>query len=61
MAEILLRQPRFTHRHCIQFTKNKDGMQKFNKQEIQDIFMKQINKLNKLASKMIWLIEVLKT
>ena len=36
-------------------------MQKFNKQEIQDIFMKQINKLNKLASKMIWLIEVLKT
>ena len=40
MPETHLRQPGFTYRTCGPFTKNKERMKKFKKQEIQDIFIK---------------------
>ena len=40
MPKIHLRQPIFTYRPCAPFTKNKERIQKFKKQEIHDIFSK---------------------
>ena len=35
-----LQQPGFTYSACRTFTKNQEKMQKFKKQEIEDIFIK---------------------
>ena len=40
MPKIHLRQPIFTYSPCAPFTKNKERIQKFKKQEIHDIFSK---------------------
>ena len=40
MLKIHLRQPIFTCSACAPFTKNKERIQKFKKQEIHDIFSK---------------------
>ena len=38
MPKMHLKQPGFTYSACGPFTENKKRIQKFNKQEIQDIF-----------------------
>ena len=58
MPEMHLKQPGLTYNTCGPFTKNKDRIQKFKKQEIQNIFTKM--NLIKLAFNMIWHIEILK-
>ena len=40
MPEMTLRHPGLTYSACGQFTKNKERIQKYQKQEIQDIFIK---------------------
>ena len=40
MLKIHLRQPIYTYSACAPFTKNKERIQKFKKQEIHDIFSK---------------------
>ena len=40
MLKIHLRQPIFMYSACAPFTKNKERIQKFKKQEIHDIFSK---------------------
>ena len=40
MPEVHLRQPGFTNSACRLFTKNKGRIQKFKKQEIQNVFFK---------------------
>ena len=40
MPEMPLRHPGLTYSACGQFTKNKERIQKYQKQEIQDIFIK---------------------
>ena len=40
MPEMHLRQTGFTYSACGPFTKNKEGTQAFNKQNIHDIFIK---------------------
>ena len=39
MPEIHLRQPEFTYSACRPSTKNKEGIQKFKKQKIQEMFI----------------------
>ena len=40
MPEMHLKQPRFTYSACGPFTKNKERIQKFKKQQLQDIIIK---------------------
>ena len=40
LPEMHLQQPGFTYSACRTFTKNQEKMQKFKKQEIEDIFIK---------------------
>ena len=40
MPEMHLKQPRFTYSVCGPFTKNKERIQKFKKQQLQDIIIK---------------------
>ena len=40
MPEMHSRQPGFTYNACGTFAKNKERIQKFQKQEIQDVFIK---------------------
>ena len=58
MPDMHLRQPGFTCSACGSFTKNKERIQKFKKQEIQAIFTK--TNLIKLVFSMIWHMEILK-
>ena len=58
MPEIYLKQPGFMYSACEPFTKNKERIQKFKKQEIHDIFIK--TKYIKLVFNMTLLIEILK-
>ena len=58
MPEMHLRQPGFTYSACGTFTKNKETIQKFKKQEIQAVFIKM--KLIRLVFNMIWLVGILK-
>ena len=58
MPEMYLKQPRFMYSACEPFTKNKERIQKFKKQEIYDIFIK--TKYIKLVFNMTLLIEILK-
>ena len=52
MPEMYLKQPGFTYSACGPFTKNKERIQKYKKQEIQAVFTKM--NLIKLVFKMIW-------
>ena len=58
ISEMHLKQPGFTYSACGPFTKNKERIQKFKKQEIQAIFTKM--SLIRLVFNMIWLMEILK-
>ena len=58
MPEMYLKQPGFMYSACEPFTKNKERIQKFKKQEIHDIFIKM--KYIKLVFNMTLLIEILK-
>ena len=58
MAEMHLKQPRFTYSACGPFTKNKARIQKFKEQEIQAIFTKM--NLIRHVFNMIWFMEILK-
>ena len=58
MPEMYLKQPGFMYSACEPFTKNKERIQKFKKQEIYDIFIK--TKYIKLVFNMTLLIEILK-
>ena len=58
MPDMHLRQPGFTYSACGTFTKNKETIQKFKKQEIQAVFIKM--KLIRLVFNMIWLVGILK-
>ena len=58
ISEMHLEQPGFTYSACGPFTKNKERIQKFKKQEIQAIFTKM--SLIRLVFNMIWLMEILK-
>ena len=58
MAEMHLKQPGFTYSACGPFTKSKEIIQKFKKQEIQAIFTKM--NLIRLVFNMIWHMEILK-
>ena len=58
MPDMHLRQPGFTCSACGSFTKHKERIQKFKKQEIQAIFTK--TNLIKLVFSMIWHMEILK-
>ena len=58
IPEMHLRQPGFTYSACGTFTKNKETIQKFKKQEIQAVFIKM--KLIRLVFNMIWLVGILK-
>ena len=58
MPEMHLRQPGFTYSACGTFTKNKETIQKFKKQEIKAVFIKM--KLIRLVFNMIWLVGILK-
>ena len=58
MPEMHLRQPGFTYSACGTFTKNKEIIQKFKKQEIQAVFIKM--NLIRLVFNMIWLVGILK-
>ena len=53
-----LRQPGFTYSVCGSFTKNKERITFFKKQEIRYIFIK-TNEI-KIVFNMMWLIEILK-
>ena len=58
MAEMHLKQPRFTYSACGPFTKNKGRIQNLKKQKTQTIFTKM--NLIKHVFSMIWLMEILK-
>ena len=58
MPEMHLKQLGFSYSACGPFTKNKERIKKFKKQEIRAIFTK--TSLIKLAFNMIWVIEILK-
>ena len=58
ISEMHLKQPGFTYSACGPFTKNKERIQKFKKQEIQAIFTKM--SLIRLVFNMIWHMEILK-
>ena len=58
MAEMHLKQPGLTYSACGPFTKNKERIQKFKKQEIQAIFTKM--SLIRPSFNMVWLMEILK-
>ena len=58
MAEMHLKQPGLTYSACGPFTKNKERIQKFKKQEIQAIFTKM--RLIRPSFNMVWLMEILK-
>ena len=58
IPEMHLRQPGFTYSACGTFTKNKEIIQKFKKQEIQAVFIKM--NLIRLVFNMIWLVGILK-
>ena len=58
IPEMYLKQPGFTYSACGPFTKNKEGIQKLKKQEIQVIFTKM--NLIRHAFNTIWLMEILK-
>ena len=58
ISEMHLKQPGFTYSACGPFTKNKERIQKFKKQEIQAIFTKM--SLIRLVFNMVWLMEILK-
>ena len=58
LPEMYLKQPGFMYSACEPFTKNKERIQKFKKQEIHDIFIKM--KYIKLVFNMTLLIEILK-
>ena len=58
ISEMHLKQPGFTYSACGPFTKNKERIQKFKKQEIQAIFTKM--SLIRLVFNMIWLTGILK-
>ena len=58
MPEMHLRQPGLTHSARGPFTKNKESIQKFKKQDIQGIFVK--TSQIKLVFNMAWLINILK-
>ena len=58
MPEMYLKQPGFMYSACEPFTKNKERIQKFKKQEIHYIFIK--TKYIKLVFNMTLLIEILK-
>ena len=53
-----LKQPGFTYRACRPFTKNKERIQNFKKQEIKTIFTKM--SLITVVFNMTWLMEILK-
>ena len=57
MPEMYLKQPGFTYSACGPFTKNKERIQKYKKQEIQAVFTKM--NLIKLVFKMIWHMRIL--
>ena len=57
ISEMHLKQPGFTYSACGPFTKNKERIQKFKKQEIQAIFTKM--SLIRLVFNMVWLMEIL--
>ena len=58
ISEMHLKQPGFTYSACGPFTKNKERIQKFKKQEIQAIFTKM--SLIRLVFNMIWHMGILK-
>ena len=58
MSEMHLKQPGFIYSACGPFTKNKERIQKFKKQEIQAIFTKM--SLIRPSFNMVWLMEILK-
>ena len=58
MPDMHLRQPGFTYSACGTFTKNKEIIQKFKKQETQAVFIKM--NLIRLVFNMIWLVGILK-
>ena len=58
MPEMHLKQPGFTYSACGPFTKNKERIQKYKKQEIQAVFTKM--NLIKLVFNMIRLMKILK-
>ena len=58
ISEMHLKQPGFTYSACGPFTKNKERIQKFKKQEIQAIFTKM--SLIRLVFNMILHMEILK-
>ena len=58
MPEMYLKQPGFTYSACGPFTKNKERIQKYKKQEIQAVFTKM--NLIKLVFNMIRLMKILK-
>ena len=58
MPEMHLKQPGFTYSACVPFTKNKERIQKYKKQEIQAVFTKM--NLIKLVFNMIRLMKILK-
>ena len=57
MPEMHLKQPGFTYNACGPFTKDKERIQKFKKQEIQAMYTKM--NLIKLVFNMKWLMEIL--
>ena len=58
MPEMHLKQPGITYCACGSFTKNKERIQKFKKQEVQNTFT-EMNQI-KLVLRTIWLMEIVK-
>ena len=58
MPEMPLRQPGFTYSACGSFTRNRERMKNWKKQDIKDIFIT-TNQI-KLVFNMIWFMKILK-